>query len=239
MKTPYDKLAKFYDDIIGRYSNEPVELNLVNKYFKQTNSLLELGCGTGSVLELFIHLPRVAGIDISPEMIKIAKAERNFAKYEVADITTFKTEEKFDCVLCVYDTINHLQKFSDWKKVFEVAHNSLNPDGVFIFDVNTISKLERLSDEPATAFIYKNGYFIFDVNKHSSNLFEWNLKIFESTGKDNYKLTTQTINESAYPVPKILIELAKNFEILDMRDENIKFEATQDSERIYFICKRK
>lgn len=239
MKTSYDTLAKFYDNIIGRYSNEPVEKKLVQKYTGRINSLLELGCGTGIVLEQFKNVKRLLGVDISPEMIKVAKSKRNFAKYEVADITSFKTEEKFDCVLCVYDTINHLQKFDDWKKVFKVSHECLDKNGIFIFDVNTVPKLDRLSDEPPTAFEYPNGYFIFDVNMLSSFKYEWDLKIFELKGSDMYQLTSQKIIESAFPIPKIISGLTKHFDILEMLDENIKFEATQESERIYFICKRK
>lgn len=239
MKNPYDKLAKFYDSIIGRYSNETVEKKLVAKYAGRVNSLLELGCGTGLVLEQFKSVKRLAGVDISPEMIKVAKSKRGYADYKVADITKFNSSEKFDCVLCVYDTMNHLQKFEDWKKVFKVAYECMTANGVFIFDINTISKLERLSEEPPTAFEYPHGYFIFDVSKVSRNKFDWDLKIFESIGKDNYKLTSQKIIESAFPVAKVISGLSKFFDILDLRDENIKFEATQDSERIYFICKRK
>ncbi len=44
---------------------------------------------------------------------------------------------------CVFDSINHVRRFSDWKKVFSRVHEHLLPGGCFLFDINTERKLER------------------------------------------------------------------------------------------------
>jgi SAM-dependent methyltransferase len=44
------------------------------------------------------------------------------------DMTDFDLEEKFDIVLCNYNSICHLTDFSDWKKFFKQAYNHLNKD---------------------------------------------------------------------------------------------------------------
>ena len=44
-----------------------------------------------------------------------------------------------------YDTINHLTLFSDWKKVFRNVSDHLKDNGLFVFDINTLHKLDFIS----------------------------------------------------------------------------------------------
>ena len=46
-----------------------------------------------------------------------------------ADMTRFDLGETFDAVLCVFDSINHLVRFSDWERVFDRARAHLADRG--------------------------------------------------------------------------------------------------------------
>ena len=74
MKDPYRKIARFYDAVV-----EPFNATLrsyVVKVARPTEGMkvLEIGCGTGTNLELFADAGcEVAGVDLSPSMIDLAK----------------------------------------------------------------------------------------------------------------------------------------------------------------------
>lgn len=35
------------------------------------------------------------------------------------DVTSFRIDGRFDVIICVFDSINHVRRFSDWKKAGE------------------------------------------------------------------------------------------------------------------------
>jgi ubiquinone/menaquinone biosynthesis C-methylase UbiE len=74
MKDPYKRIARFYDAIV-----EPFNATLRRYVVKVAQptigmKVLEVGCGTGTNLELFADAGcQVAGVDLSPSMIDLAK----------------------------------------------------------------------------------------------------------------------------------------------------------------------
>src|SRR5262245_1992768 len=89
---------------------------LIELHAPEARTLLELGCGTGAVLEL---LPfDLTGVDLSEEMLRVARAKRPGARFVHGDMTTLALGETFDVVLCIADAINHLRPFAQWERVF-------------------------------------------------------------------------------------------------------------------------
>lgn len=72
--------------------------------------VLDVACGTGVLIPYYLsrNTLSVTGIDISPEMIRIA--EKNFPQENVRfvcrDVETYTAEERFDCVM-VYNAFPH------------------------------------------------------------------------------------------------------------------------------------
>jgi predicted TPR repeat methyltransferase len=85
----------------------------------------------------------VSGLDTSSRMLSIARKKVPRAKLFQQDMVAFHIDDRFDVICCVFDSINHVTCFSDWKKVFAGAREHLSPGGCFIFDINTQRKLER------------------------------------------------------------------------------------------------
>lgn len=139
----YDKnFAEIYNENWAEFSE-----NLALKIIKLTdchNSILDLGCGTGNFLKIVEKsFDRAVGIDLSPEMIKIARKNCKKAFLKVESVTDFDFDEKFDVITCNFDMINHLQSFEEWKEVFKRVYNHLKDNGVFVFDFNTVFKLHN------------------------------------------------------------------------------------------------
>ncbi len=136
----YEFFAQFYDAVQGDRAEHARYLrSLIRKHAARARTVLELACGTGSILkQLWTHY-EVTGLDLSKEMLEIAAEKVPGVPLFRADMRTFDLGERFDVVLCVYDSINHLLRFDEWKTVFARAHDHLNEEGVFIFDINTVA----------------------------------------------------------------------------------------------------
>ena len=77
--------AHFWDKIARRYATDPIKdvagyertLDRTLHYFSSTDTVLELGCGTGTTaLRLAPHVSRMVAADLSGEMIKISRGRR-------------------------------------------------------------------------------------------------------------------------------------------------------------------
>ena len=82
-------------------------------------------------------------------MLATARAKVPRARFVQADMTTFDLDERFDAVICVFDTLNHLVNLRRWRALFDRAAAHLYAGGLFVFDVNTVGQLRRLGDGAA------------------------------------------------------------------------------------------
>ena len=178
----------------------------------------------------------MSGLDLSKGMLAIAKKEVPQAKLYHQSMVNFKIPEKFDVILCIFDSINHIMKFSDWQKIFSSAHNHLNDGGVFIFDVNTQVKLVRHSKEPTWVRKFDGGIMLMKVQDVDKDIFNWNIKVFEYTKGDQYLLREEDIKETNFPAKKIRQSLSR-FSSVKVVDTDRK-RPSGKSDRLYFICKK-
>ena len=162
----YDVFGKFYDAIMGDRGKATMRLReLIHKVNPKAQNVLELGCGTGSVLEHLVKDYEVWGVDLSRKMLSLAKKKVPQARLSRQDMVRFHLPRKFDVVCCVFDSINHILSFADWKKLFVNVRRHLSDSGIFIFDINTQKKLDRHIAEPPW------------VHKFGNNLLSWRLRL--------------------------------------------------------------
>lgn len=170
---PYTKFAVAYDEMMDnvdyvRWAN--YMHNLFVHYRCQPSKVLELACGTGSILvKLAQKGYEMWGVDRAAEMIEIAqmKADKADQKVELfqGDMRYFSFDEKFDAVLCLYDSINYILKKDEMMQVFENVHNVLNPNGLFIFDITTEHNIVQhfhgqtfAENKEDFSYVWKNTY---------------------------------------------------------------------------------
>lgn len=85
-------------------------------------SVLEIGCGTGALLES-LRPRRGVGVDISPKMVDIAASKFPQLSFRVADAETLDLGETFEYVI-VPDVVEHL---SDVRAMFRSARRHCGP----------------------------------------------------------------------------------------------------------------
>jgi SAM-dependent methyltransferase len=232
----YEVFGRFYDAVMGDRARAAEHLQkLIRAAKPNAVNVLELGCGTGSILR---HLKRnyeVSGLDTSSRMLSIARHKVPQAKLFRQDMVDFHIEGGFDVICCVFDSINHVKRFSDWKRVFSSVRRHLSPSGCFIFDINTQRKLERHIAEPPWVHRFGKNLLIIDVTALPNGASSWNIKVFEHLNSTRYKLHEEDIVEVSFPVEKIVVALRAHFAKVRVMDPE-RNRPTAKSERLFLIA---
>ncbi|HEY2542428.1 MAG TPA: class I SAM-dependent methyltransferase [Gaiellaceae bacterium] len=97
---------------------------------------LEFAVGTGRVaLPLAARGVRVAGIDLSPDMVAQLRRKSADVPMEIGDMTTTRIDEAFSLVYIVFNSINNLTTQDAQIACFENAARHLVPGGCFVVEV--------------------------------------------------------------------------------------------------------
>lgn len=236
MKKNYDSFAPCYDLAMGDQKETARDLQrLFRRFAPGARSLLEFGCGSGSLLKIFSKNYQCQGIELSPEMARLARRKVPRVPVTVGDIAEVSIGRRFDLVVCAFDTINHIPDFSRWKKVFQRACEQLSPQGVFIFDINTIAKIDRYHEEPPYVEVAPEGVSVFDVTRTGGAFYDLSVKVFRPLRGDQYRLHEMIVHGAAYPVSRITRELKRHFRQVRLVDPE-RTRVTSGSEEIYFVC---
>jgi len=152
----YDFLAGCYDRLTYDV-HYAAWADYIEKHFRKAglpgNTVLDLACGTGSLTyELARRGYEMIGVDLSPEMLMEA-AEKNRDVEGIPPLFLCQPMEKLDlygtidaCVCCL-DSVNYVTDPKKLARAFERVHLFLMPGGLFLFDVNTVEKLEGLDGQ--------------------------------------------------------------------------------------------
>lgn len=91
-------------------------------------SVLDVGCGTGSLLEIILNInpaAQLSGIDLSDQSIKICKEKFNSDNFWVMDCSREYSNQQFDLILCV-DVIEHVKNDQDFlNNLSKMANKSI------------------------------------------------------------------------------------------------------------------
>ena len=146
IKDTYNKLAENYD---SRYSSTIhfVEEQIISSFLPEKGTFfkcLDIGCGTGNMITVGEFEPdEYFGVDISKEMINVAKEKYENYRFEVGDIRDYKNLNA-DLVLSVFGQMNYMG-IEDW---CDVISNNLSDDGSFVSVVySDIYKPDYLNGE--------------------------------------------------------------------------------------------
>lgn len=150
----------------------------------ERNTVLDLGCGTGTLTELLARAGfDMIGVDNSEEMLEIALRKREKSGSDILylcqDMREFELYGTVGAVCSVCDSLNYILEDEDMVKVFSLVDNYLYPGGIFVFDFNTVYKYEQVIGDATIAenrddcsFIWENFY------DAKSRVNEYDLTIF-------------------------------------------------------------
>ena len=138
----------------------------LNHHHKITPSILDTGCGTGSItIKIAEQEPKwcFTGVDQSSAMLAMAKAHTQahqqklpitWTQWDISSKDDWDNQPKrhYDAILCLCNTINHIP--SDKLPVLLNGWaNTLKEKGILIFDTDTYRMFQECLDhEPLTVF---------------------------------------------------------------------------------------
>ncbi len=246
----YTSFASVYDTFMD---NIPYEewadylIELLKEYGIQDGLVADLGCGTGNMTELLAQAGYdMIGIDNAEEMLEIAMEKRAKSGqdilYLLQDMREFELYGTVKAIVSICDSVNYITEEEDLLEVFRLVNNYLDPQGIFVFDFNTVYKYREIlgdqtiaEDREDCSFIWDNYYY----EEETINEYELSLFIKEQD-TDLYRKYQETHIQKAYDLETIcrLIEEA-GLEYMTSYDAFTRNAPTDESERIYVIAREK
>jgi len=235
----YSKFSQYYDEIMGdRIVNSKKIMAFIKESGIKGKDFLDIACGTGSTLKYFSNKGyNVMGMDISENMLNIARKKLPNANFKKMNMIELKINKSFDVITCLYDSVNHLLKFSEWKSFFNRSYKHLKDEGIFIFDINTLYKLEKLSQSDSFKKSIGDKNIIMKVSSLTNNIFKWNTQITEINLDKSMEKYEENIKETSFEIKKItdsLSNIFKNVKVIDCNNNKPSI----NSKRVYFICRK-
>lgn len=209
MSHPFSQIAPYYDTMM-EFIDYPRWVNyvtdIIHKFKKNPKTILDLACGTGTP-SLFLAKKgyKIIGLDSSKEMLKVMREK--LKKYNPllihGDMRSFKLPYPVDSAMCLFDSLNYLLTEKELINTFTSVYNNLRWDGLFLFDMNTITGLATYWGNQTFAREIKNTYSvwktIFDKKKNISTLY---LTLFVKTDK-GYERIEEIHQERGYRITDI------------------------------------
>jgi predicted TPR repeat methyltransferase len=134
----YDRYADQYDRHVAsalKYRTPELLSDLIARWLQTTRAdILDLGCGTGLVgVRLRAHARTLTGVDISPNMLKLARQRDIYDSLVCEELVDFlrTRPEQFDIAVAA-DVFVYIGDLSD---VFRAVRRRLRPGGLFCFSV--------------------------------------------------------------------------------------------------------
>ena len=252
---PYNYWFRYLNDLLKYYQHQPESvLELASGTSNMTLKLIDLQ-----------SISRITALDLSSAMLskaaekledriynsdqlsdfsvqkekslyQIEQKDKNLRiNFQAQNMTDFAFEDKFDLIVSFFDSLNYLTDIDQLQNCFESAAASLNRDGLFIFDMNSIGRINTI--EQKSFVIEGDSYECFweDIVKAEKNLWQVKLKICP----DNEELPCfeEIHSERGYKIMTIL-RLLKNsgFKAVDVYNAFSFAEGRNNSDRLYFAA---
>ncbi len=120
---------------------------------RKTTSILDLGCGTGSITVKIAQSMapggRVTGVDLAPKMIEIAQQRAPEHEWLLGDICDPKVEGQFDLIVIMFHTLQMLLEDRQLHQAFSSISALLAPEGRFAFDIYQPNEAWLAAVDPA------------------------------------------------------------------------------------------
>lgn len=188
-------------------------------YNYDIKTLLDIGCGTGNLMQTFEKYGiSCDGIDLSELMVEKARAKGLSAERK----SICEVNKKYDAIVSVFDVLNFVNP-DELESFINCVHDSLNEGGIFVFDINTLHGFSNVADGVMCAE-EENMFLTVDAVFRENEL-HTKFTLFTKNEDDSHRKEQSTIIQYFHSL-KIFKNL-KNFKVvqsayLDMYDEKDK-----------------
>lgn len=255
---PYTTIARVYDifngDIDYKLWADFIEKCFDKYLLSRPELVLDLACGTGRMTrELAQKGYDMIGVDASCDMLAEAMNKTSadlHVLYLLQDMREFELYGTVGAVISCLDSVNYLTDDDGLAECFACVHNYLDPNGLFIFDINSPYKFENVYSDNCYIFedempiegedsaeIYCGWQNCYDPN---TRLCDFYLTVFTDNGDGGFTREDETQCERCYTVDEITRTLEKcGFEVCAVSGSFELAPPSETDERIYFVARCK
>ena len=228
---PYEEWCNFVTDQLKKFEIED-------------GLMLELGCGTGTLTEMFAKRGfDMIGVDNSEEMLAEAVEKKTQSGSSILylnqDMREFELYGTVRAVVSLCDTMNYLTEYEDLVTVCRLVNNYLDPKGIFIFDLKTDHYFNSIgcqsfSDaDEEVSYIWDNDY------DEASHINSYALTLFVQDEDNRYQRFDEYHEQRAFSIDEVRRAIEESGMVfLDAIDKNGE-PATDKTDRVYIIAREK
>ena len=188
-------ISKFYDEYSTKQAKVGINIrhrtilkNMKKEGLKNNSSVLEIGCGIGTVTQLlsaYCVKGKILAADISPESIEMAKrlhAKRKNIEFIVSDMSNFTSPTKFNFIL-LPDVLEHIP-VDQHKNLFAKLRAVMHKNSVIVINIpsphyliwakKNIPDQLQIIDQPLNSNELLNNVYANDLYLHSLNTYSLN-----------------------------------------------------------------
>ena len=244
----YNNFSPFYDlltyDVNYKKRAEYI-MNIFKEKDRCPSLLLDFACGTGNFSCLLAKMGiDVIGVDMSEGMLSLAQEKNRNLKKPVlylcqkgSELDLFGT---VDGAISCLDSLNHITDYSELKETFKKISLFLEPERLFIFDMNTVYKHKEILGNSS----YKKkraGVECFWQNRLEEDglTVEITLELTYKTGLFKKQTVTEVIRERAYTEDEIKEALNEaGLLLIEVYGENTFSAPTARSQRNIYVARK-
>ena len=177
----YSDLAYLFDALYQTFIDYDAEFTLYNTLIQtqQAGSILEIGCGSGHLASRFVAAGyKHVGVDISPQMLKLARKRCANVHFVQADMRTLDLPRTYDAVLITARSLSYIPTNADVLSTFRQLAGHLSLTRTLHFDfVDAGTFLPALNPETVVEHrAIHGGQIYLRQSRYSQNLatgFSW------------------------------------------------------------------
>lgn len=172
---------------------------------------------------------------------ELALGRRASILYLCQDMREFELYGTIRAVVSICDSMNYITEYEDLVEVFRLVNNYLDPQGVFIFDLNTLYKYRVMLGEQTIAENREEGSFIWEnYFDEESRINEYDLTLYIKEGQGLYRRYEENHYQRAYELEEVKTALREaGMEFITAYDAFTHDAPKEDSERIYVIARER
>lgn len=199
----YGSFAPFYDTLMADVdyaARADYLLELFARHGGAAHSLLDVACGTGRLTQQLVQRGvDVVGIDGSEDMLVLARQNVPGQMFVCQDMQTLDLYGTAQGAVCVLDSLNHLCHSAQVEAFLRRLRLFVDPNGLFVFDVNTPYKHRCVLADNAFVFDLPELTCVWQNHLLSrGNVVDMRLDFFVPQPDGSYHRFYDTVRERAY-----------------------------------------
>jgi ubiquinone/menaquinone biosynthesis C-methylase UbiE len=133
----YTKSAPYYDQLYQFLNYADAAARVRERILERApaaRTLLDVGCGTGQHLENLSRTFEAEGLDLNPELLRIARERCPGVRFHQADMATFALPRRFDVIACLFSAIGYVRTLENMRSTIATFARHLSPGGLVLVE---------------------------------------------------------------------------------------------------------